>query len=74
MGHAFKSTGHEEGTGTRQDYLPNRADLKNEGTLGTKISRKSKNIRRVSGGGVGAHGQLTYGANWHQSQSQIQTL
>jgi len=39
-----------------------------------EIARKSRNSWRVSGGGVGAHGQLTRGANWRQSYNQIQTL
>jgi len=33
-----------EGTGTRQDYLANRADKKIEGPLGKKIARKSRNF------------------------------
>jgi len=31
-----------EGTGTRPDYLANRADQKIEGPLGEKIARKSR--------------------------------
>jgi len=45
------------------DYLANRADQKNEGPLGGKIVRKSRNSCWVNGGGVGAHGQLIQGAN-----------
>jgi len=52
-----------EGTGTRPDYLANRADKKNEGPLEEKIAQKSRNSRRVSGGGVGAQGLLTRGSN-----------
>jgi len=49
------------------DYLRNRADKKIEWPLGKKIARKSKNSRRLSGGGVGAEGILKKGANWHKS-------
>jgi len=48
-----------EGTGTRPDYLVNRVLAKNEGPL----ARKSRNGFRVSGGGVGAYGQLTRGSS-----------
>jgi len=46
----------KEGTGTPPDYLVNRADKKIEGPLGKKIAPKSRNSRRMSGGGVGAKG------------------
>jgi len=52
-----------QGTGTRPDYLANRADLKNEGPL-------ARNSRRLSGGGVGAQGQLTRGANWRSPETK----
>jgi hypothetical protein len=39
--------------------LVNRADKKNEGLLGKKIARKSRNSCKLSGGGVGAEGHLT---------------
>ena len=42
--------------------------------LEKKIARKLRISHRVNGGGVGAHGQLTQGANWSKSQNQIQTL
>jgi len=61
-----------EGTGTRPDYLVNRADNTIEGSLGQNIVRKSRNSCTVSGGGVGAKG--TKGVNWRQSWKQIQTL
>jgi len=48
-----------EGAGIRPDYLMNRADKKFEGPLGKKIARKSKNSRRVCGGGVSAEGMVT---------------
>ena len=61
--------------GTQPDYLMNRADKKIEGPFGEKnISRKSRNICRLNGGGVRAHGHFTQGANWRQSQNHIQTL
>jgi len=44
--------------------LANRADQKNEGPIGKQIARKSRNSRRVSGGGVVAEGMVTKGANW----------
>jgi len=47
----------KKGTGTRPDYLANRADQKNEGPLGEKIAWKSRISHKVNGGGVGAHGQ-----------------
>jgi len=56
-----------EGTGTRPDYLANRADQKNERPLGKKMARKSSNSWRLSSGGVGAQGHLTQGANWCKS-------
>jgi len=37
---------------------------KMRGHSGGKFARKSRNSWRVSGGGVGAHGQLTQGANF----------
>jgi len=43
-----------KGTGARPDYLVNRADQKDEGPLGKKFARKSRNSRRMSGGGIGA--------------------
>jgi len=57
---------YDEGTGTRLDYLVNRADKKIEGPLGKKIARKSRNSRRVRGGGmpVGTEGMVTKGTNW----------
>jgi hypothetical protein len=64
----------KEGTGTRPDYLRIVLTNKIEGPLLKKIARKSRNGRRVNGGCVGAHGQLTQGANWSKSQNQIQPL
>ena len=52
-----------EGTGTRPDYLVNRADKKTEGTR-EKSAQKSRNSRKVSGGCVGTEGMVTKGANW----------
>ena len=68
--------GCRESTGTRPDYLVNRANKKIEGPLGKKIAQKSRNRRRVSGRGVGAEGIVTKGANWRKPESwkQIQTL
>ena len=59
----LKISGTSEGTGTRPDSLANRADQKNEGPHGKKSVRKSRNSLCVSGGGMGAQGQLTRGAN-----------
>ena len=53
-----------EGTGTRLDYLANRAGKQIEGPLGKTIAQKSRNSHIVSGGGVGAEGMVTKGANW----------
>jgi len=61
-------------TGTRPDYLVNHADHQIEGPIGGKIAQKSRNSRRVWGGGVGAKGVVKTGINWHQSWNQIQTL
>jgi len=52
-----------EGTETRPDYLVTRADKKIEGPLGEKIAQKSRNSRRVSGGGVGAKDIVTKGVS-----------
>jgi len=49
------STG-DEATGTRPDYLVNRADKKIQWPLGKKNSRKSRNSHTVSGWGVVAEG------------------
>jgi hypothetical protein len=62
-----------EGTGTRPDYLANRADQKNEGP-GFPCNRKSRNSRWSSVGDVGAEGIMTKGTNWRESWNQIQTL
>ena len=43
------------------------ADQKMRGHLVKKIALKSKNSHRVSGGGVGAQGQLARGVNWRES-------
>ena len=59
---------------TWPDYFVNRYDKKIEGPLGQTIAQKSRNIRRVTGGGVGAKGMVTKGANWCKSWNQIQTL
>jgi len=55
------------GYGTQQDYLVNRADKKIEGPSGQKIARKSRNGR---GGGVGAEGMVTKGANWRSPETK----
>jgi len=59
-----------ECTGTRPDYLANRADQKNEGPFG----EKSRNSRWASVGDVGTEGIMTKGADWRKSWNQIQTL
>jgi len=51
------------GVGTWPDYLAICADQENEGPLGKKIARKSRNSCWVNGGGVDAYGQLTRGSN-----------
>ena len=56
-----------KGTGNRPDYLANRDVPKKCGGSSEKIERKSRNSRQVNGGWVGAHGQLTQGANWSKS-------
>ena len=53
--------------GTRPDYLANRAANANNNQLRKNILQKSRNIRTVNGGGLGAHGQLTQISNSHQS-------
>ena len=63
-----------EGTGTRPDYLANRADKKIEGPLEEKIAQKSRNSRRVSGGGVGAQGLLTRGSNGLSPRTKYKRL
>ena len=52
--------GPEEGTGTQPDYLVNCLTKK----LKCHSTQKSRNSSRVSGGGVGAEGMVTKGANW----------
>jgi len=54
----------DEGTGTRPNYLVNRADQKIQGPLGDFFLRKSRNSRWVSGGGVGAEGMVIKRENW----------
>jgi len=49
--------------GLGQITLVNRVLTKNEGLLGNKIARESRNSCRASGGGVGAHGQLIRSSN-----------
>jgi len=53
------------GTGTRPDYLSDRAEQKNEGPKFNEETGKSRNSCRVSGGDVGAEEMVTKSANIH---------
>ena len=65
-----------EGTGTRPDYLVNRADKKIEGPLGEKLefARKSRNSCWVNGWGCGLIGTVDSGLKCAQFWNHIQTL
>jgi len=64
----------DEGTGTRPDYLVNRADKKIEGPFGKKLARKSRNSCRVNCRGCGCMRTVDSGPKCAQSWNQIQTL